>query len=149
MFSSQLTARVIGTLTGDAINPAIPESNPSCFAGYDRPLKLSSSTLLSATFLGGATYDWHLVEGPGQVTLTSPTHAKTEARFSAVGDYVMEVTASKGDLSSSDRAVIRVADNYPSVTITTDFTTFYVGLRNSITFKITRTGTNECKSRWR
>lgn len=53
-------------------------------------------------------YQWSQVSGPGAVAFTTPQATATEATFSAVGDYVVRLTASDGELSTGDELAIHV-----------------------------------------
>jgi RHS repeat-associated protein len=62
------------------------------------------------------TYLWTKVSGPGDVTFGSPYATNTTASFSTIGIYVLRVTVSDGELSSSDDITITVAiDNQAPV----------------------------------
>ncbi|MCP4408900.1 MAG: DUF4038 domain-containing protein, partial [Gammaproteobacteria bacterium] len=53
---------------------------------------------------------WSLVSGPGKVTFSDATAAKTTVSFSDQGRYVLRLSASDGKLSSSDEVTITVRD---------------------------------------
>lgn len=59
------------------------------------------------------TAQWTKVSGPGSVTFSNPTGAVSYARFSAVGTYVLRLTASDTDLSGLDEVTITVRGNQP------------------------------------
>ncbi|MDH5646169.1 MAG: FG-GAP-like repeat-containing protein, partial [Candidatus Heimdallarchaeota archaeon] len=84
-------------------------------AGPDQSVTLPSSALLA----GSASDDglpvgsvlsvlWSVVSGPAGVTFTAPNEATTEAVFSAPGEYVLRLTASDGELTSSADVVVNV-----------------------------------------
>src|SRR5262249_32006899 len=93
-----------------------PNMPPSVNAGPDLTITLPTNTV---TLNGTATDDglpagskltitWSKVSGPGTVTFSSPNAAVTTASFSVDGTYVVRLTASDGDLSSSDDATVTV-----------------------------------------
>jgi uncharacterized protein YjiK len=51
---------------------------------------------------------WTLVSGPGSVTFVDDSALDTTANFSATGVYVLELTATEGDLTASDEVTITV-----------------------------------------
>jgi RHS repeat-associated protein len=51
---------------------------------------------------------WSKFSGPGAVTFNSPTSAVTTATFSTNGIYVLQLTASDGEVQSSDLVEVRV-----------------------------------------
>ena len=60
---------------------------------------------------GQVTIAWSKVSGPGTVTFSSPSTAITNAGFSTAGVYVLQLSASDGQLSSSDRVTVTVTNN--------------------------------------
>lgn len=54
---------------------------------------------------------WSMVSGPGTVTFADPTAAVTTAKFSAVGDYVIQVVADNG--TSKATSTLNVTVEYP------------------------------------
>ena len=81
----------------------------------------SSVTLPAPASLAGAATDdglpagsslavtWSASSGPGTVLFADANTATTTASFSAAGDYVLRLTATDGELSSSDTVAIAVA----------------------------------------
>jgi DUF1680 family protein len=51
---------------------------------------------------------WSKASGPGEVTFDDATQVNTAAAFSAAGDYLLKLTATVGDQSSSDTVHVRV-----------------------------------------
>lgn len=92
---------------------------PSVNAGADQAITLPSPASLNASVTddglpsGNLTYAWAKAEGPGQVTFGNAASLSTTAAFSEAGAYQLRLTASDGELSSSDVVVITVADATP------------------------------------
>lgn len=57
------------------------------------------------------TLEWRKVSGPGAVTFADPKAAVTTAKFSDVGDYVLEVVADNGTVRVGSSVSVRV--EYP------------------------------------
>jgi RHS repeat-associated protein len=100
-----------------------PNQPPKVSAGPDQTITLPANTV---TLSGTATDDglpsgilnisWSKVSGPGGVTFGSPTVPITTATFSAAGVYVLRLTASDTQLSSSADVKITVTPpNQPPV----------------------------------
>ncbi len=64
---------------------------------------------------GAISYVWSLVSGPGTVTFSTPSANVTDATFSAVGTYVVRVTASDGQLASTRDLTVKVVENQAPV----------------------------------
>ncbi len=101
--------------TRDAI---LAPSNQPPMVRVTPSLRLRASTEV-ATLDGMVTDDgqpspprltsiWSRLAGPGTVTFADPTSAATTARFSAVGMYVLRLTASDGVLSSFADTMVSV-----------------------------------------
>ena len=58
------------------------------------------------TLPGSVTLTWSMVSGPGTGTFGSPNAAATSVAFSQDGQYVLQLTASDGILTSSDTVVV-------------------------------------------
>ena len=80
---------------------------PFVDAGQDQIIALPNPAVLNGLAfddgLPNGTLDisWSVVSGPGTVVFADPTNPKTTATFSAAGDYVLRLTASDSQLSSS------------------------------------------------
>ena len=60
---------------------------------------------------------WTKRSGPGEVVFSSPTSPSTQATFSVVGEYVLRLSATDGELSASDDVeVYPLPDLVPSAT---------------------------------
>src|SRR5205814_7664010 len=57
---------------------------------------------------GGVTSNWTVVSGPGSATFSAAGEAATAVTVSAIGTYVLRLTASDGTLSASDDVVVRL-----------------------------------------
>ncbi len=89
---------------------------PSVNAGPDQKLNLPSGASLDGTVWddglpappGTTTTTWTKVSGPGTVTFANASAVDTTATFSAVGTYVLRLTANDGAQSASDDITITV-----------------------------------------
>lgn len=104
------------TVSDDVVVTVLKNEAPSANAGPDATITLPTDT---ATLAGTATDDglptgstlavtWKKVSGPGDVTFADASNAATTATFSVDGEYVLELTASDGELSSSDTVTVTV-----------------------------------------
>jgi hypothetical protein len=59
------------------------------------------------------TATWRLATGPGLVTFTVPYSARTSATFSALGVYVLELSADDGELTGTDHVTVTVFPTVP------------------------------------
>lgn len=78
-------------------------------AGQDRYIGENGRVSLESSISGGAgplTITWSAVSGPGDVTFTN-----TSATFSQAGDYEIEVSATDGESTETDRMNVRVVAN--------------------------------------
>lgn len=57
---------------------------------------------------GALTLAWTQVSGPGTATFGSPAAAVTTTSFTAVGAYVLRLTANDGELAASDEVTVHV-----------------------------------------
>lgn len=95
--------------------PPPPNQAPTVDAGADRTISLPSPAALDATVTddgqptpAALTTTWSSVSGPGTVTFANPAAIDTTATFSAAGVYVLRLSASDGELSSSDTVQVTV-----------------------------------------
>ncbi|MCE7981970.1 MAG: hypothetical protein DYG89_12310 [Caldilinea sp. CFX5] len=101
------------TISVNAIN-----QRPQVNAGLDQTLAAPGALELSATItddnLPGPAHkliiQWTRVSGPAEVTFADRTSATTTATFTAVGTYVLKVTAHDGDLIGEDAITVQVGD---------------------------------------
>jgi len=89
-------------------------SAPSVNGGPDKYVVLSQSVSLNGTVSddgrpsGKLTIRWREVSGPGTVTFGSVSSASTTARFSAKGTYLLELSATDGELTRTDLVGVKV-----------------------------------------
>ncbi len=97
-----------------------PNFAPTVEAGVDRVVVLSGQT-----YLRGRVKDdgkpsaspqvrWIKDAGPGEVTFADATATETTARFSAVGDYVLKLTADDGQLKGAAPVKVTVTPKPPA-----------------------------------
>lgn len=103
-------------ITENDIPPPPVNRPPTVDAGPDHTITLPTN----ATTLDGSASDdglptgstlgvsWKKVSGPGPVTFTDAQGAATSATFTEPGEYVLRLTASDGQLSSSDTTTVTV-----------------------------------------
>lgn len=95
---------------------------PVVDAGPDLNANLSDTITLNATVNddgkpnppGQLTITWTKESGPGTVIFSSPNTAVTNITFSAVGSYLLKLSATDSQLSSSDTVTITVTNNQPN-----------------------------------
>jgi DUF1680 family protein len=91
-----------------------PDFPPVVRAGVDRDVMLDGKTYLSGAvkfFKPGRSAEkiiWSKASGPGDVTFTDASAAKTTATFSAPGEYVLKLTAGAGELTSASTLRVKV-----------------------------------------
>jgi DUF1680 family protein len=90
-----------------------PDFPPIVKAGVDRVVVVSGKTFLSGLVKsvkgpGAADLAWSKVSGPGDVTFDDSHAATTNAGFSQLGDYVLQLTAGESPLTASDTLHVRV-----------------------------------------
>jgi DUF1680 family protein len=99
-----------------------PKFPPSVSAGIERTVVMPGKTYLHGIIKGlpadgellkTATptlppVKWSKLSGPGEVVFDHETSVNTAAAFSAAGDYVLQLTASVGELSSADSVHVKV-----------------------------------------
>lgn len=97
-------------------SPAFP---PMVTAGIDRLVVEKGRTFLNAVVRdarqGGAAAElaWTKASGPGNVTFASTTSPVTTATFDQVGDYVLKLTAKRGELSNANTVNVKVVKAAP------------------------------------
>ncbi|HEY0140201.1 MAG TPA: RHS repeat-associated core domain-containing protein [Thermoanaerobaculia bacterium] len=111
-------------ITENDIPPPPVNRPPTANAGPDHTITLPIDTVA----LDGTASDdglptgstlaitWTVVSGPGPVTFAEASQAATSATFPVAGDYVLKLTASDGQLISSDTVSVTVVPrNQPPV----------------------------------
>ncbi len=120
-----LSASADVTVTVTPVNTA-----PTVNAGNAVQITLPADASLSGSVTddnwpnppGAVTVTWSKVSGPGTVTFADANAASTTASFSVDGTYVLRLTASDGDLSSSDDLTVTVHPAGPVDVAIEDFT---------------------------
>jgi len=97
------------------VNPEPPANEaPSVSAGADQAITLPDNAILSGNASddglpsNALTVGWSQVSGPGVASFASANSTSTLVSFSSQGAYVLRLTASDGDLTSSDDVTIVV-----------------------------------------
>src|SRR5262249_55520027 len=115
------------------VQPAAPVNQPPAVnAGFDQTITQPTQT---ATLNGTVGDDgkpnatpavsWSQVGGPSAVSFANPAQAHTTVTLGVAGTYVLRLTASDGELTSSDDVTIvlqSVANQAPSVSAGADQT---------------------------
>jgi len=112
-------------ITESDIPPPPVNRPPIVDAGGDQSITLpTNSVSLNGTASDdglpqGSTLQllWTVVSGPGSVVFSDPTKAISNATFTAAGEYVLKLTASDGQLSSSDTLKVTVVPNNQPPTV--------------------------------
>jgi len=97
-----------------------PNFAPSVVAGVDRVVVLTGRTWLSGTVKDDGKPNptpkvtWSKTSGPGSVSFEKADAAITTAKFSAIGEYILSLTADDGTLTTSDSLRVRVEPAPPS-----------------------------------
>jgi uncharacterized protein YjiK len=114
----ELTAPSPSTPTSTPTPTATPASTPPIVnAGPDQTIVFPDTAVLDGTVTDdglpnppGAVTTWSQVGGPSTVTFANASAKSTTATFSAIGAYTLRLTASDGQLSSSDDITVTVTD---------------------------------------
>jgi DUF1680 family protein len=90
-----------------------PDFAPLVKAGVDRVVMLSAKTYLNGAVKSvkgpeAAELTWSKGSGPGEVTFGDAHALVTNAGFSQVGEYVLQLSAGDGALTASDSLHVRV-----------------------------------------
>jgi RHS repeat-associated protein len=112
------------TVFDEIIITLTPENQePTASAGTDLTILLSQPAQLNGSASddglpsGNLTTLWSKVSGPGDVTFLNASFTISGAQFSAVGTYVLRLTANDGALTGSDDVTITVIDNVAPPTV--------------------------------
>ena len=120
------------TPRGDnTLSPAPINIAPVVLAGADQAVTLPAAASLSGSVIDpdGPTVgpvQWTKTSGPGAVVFASPASLNTTASFSAVGTYVLTLTASDGEASGSDSLTV-VADGVADPALTPKYAVDFGG----------------------
>ncbi len=98
---------VFETTNGPDITVNRPTASPAYISAGAGLLLDTTVTPLPARS-GSLSLAWTKLSGPGSVSFTRPTSASTAASFSAVGDYVVRLTANDGVASTFRDIPVRV-----------------------------------------
>ncbi len=97
-----------------------PDLPPLVGVGVDRVVVLGGKTYLTGTLKPSDRKDgvptivtWRKASGPGKVSFAEAHAPDSTATFSAVGDYVLKLTAAKGPLSNSSSLAVKVVPRPP------------------------------------
>lgn len=101
--------------------PPPPPANqaPTISAGPDLTVELVAGATLNGTAsddglpAGTLISRWSKVSGPGEVSFTNAASPSTSAAFSAVGEYVLELSGNDGALVATDIATVTVIASSP------------------------------------
>jgi hypothetical protein len=101
------------TLTVQAIPPT--NTAPVVNAGVDQAITLPDIATLNGTVTddglpsASVTHAWSLIAGPDSVTFSTPTSLETSVSFTTAGSYVLRLTVSHGQLTTTDEVTVSVA----------------------------------------
>jgi DUF1680 family protein len=102
---------------------------PSVKAGLDRDVILGGKTYLAgaAKSVQGGQFktEWSQESGPGKASFQDAAALETTATFSKAGDYVLKLTATAGDSSSSSTLKVTVAEPPPKERLDVVYTKKY------------------------
>jgi DUF1680 family protein len=107
-----------------------PDFPPRVNAGVDRVVMLGGKTYLNGTIktLGGRgapVISWSKISGPGKVAFENAAEPVTTATFSKAGDYVLKLTAGKGQLSASSTIAVKAETPPPATALEPVYTKHY------------------------
>jgi pectate lyase len=111
---------VDGSGGGPGPEPDPTNAAPTVDAGPDSSVDLPASASLDGTVSddgrpSGSTlsHSWSAVSGPGTVAFDAPGAQDTTASFSAAGVYVLRLTATDGELTTSDDVTVTAVQAPP------------------------------------
>ncbi len=116
LFLAGTGSRVGGTLLQGPVesDSDVINAPPIVLAGADRvgqlgsPLPLVGAINDDGLSESPVTSQWSLVSGPGSAFFGNVTQAATNVVFSAIGTYMLRLTASDGEFTVSDDVVVNV-----------------------------------------
>ncbi len=94
---------------------ATVNQSPTVHAGPDTTVILPAVASLTGYVsddnlpAGNVTTMWSVTSGPGTAEFSSPTSLQTDVTFSAVGTYVLRITADDQSLTSMDQVIVAVS----------------------------------------
>ncbi|MBL8218657.1 MAG: hypothetical protein JNL62_05490 [Bryobacterales bacterium] len=96
--------------------PPYVSAGPDRSGPLDAALQLSGEVQDDGLPLGSSvSKQWMKVSGPGNVSLNPANAASTAATFSAVGSYVLRLTANDSQMSGSDEVTVTVHAPLPQI----------------------------------
>jgi hypothetical protein len=123
----RLTATDAGALSAFdtvqiVVNPSPTNTAPTADAGPDQAIDLSGPAQLNGFGAdpdglpvgSSLTYAWSEVSGPGTPVFVDSTAAQTSVTVDQVGTYVLRLTVSDSDLSTTDDMTLEVTSGAPS-----------------------------------
>ena len=107
------------------VNPIPLNTAPTVTAGIDRTVQAGAELALNGTVQddgfpstpGRVSTTWSVISGPGDAIFNDPNALSTTAIFNAVGTFVLQLSATDGDLTSTDQVSISVTPPIPPVSI--------------------------------
>lgn len=146
-----------------SVNTSVVLTNaaPVADAGADQVADLASGGTISLT--GAATDDglpgsplgfaWSVVSGPAPApTFTAPTAANTDVTFSALGTYVLELSADDSAITGYDHVTVTAVDSslpsIPTVTISASPPLISAGTTTTLSWSSTNATSCEASGAW-
>jgi DUF1680 family protein len=108
--------------------PNSPNPKPVVSAGIDRDVMINGKTYLDGTVKSVSPVskiEWKKVSGPGNVNFSDASKLNGTASFSALGDYVLAVTATEGALSQTSTISVKVHTPPPAKRLDVVYTKKY------------------------
>jgi hypothetical protein len=108
--------------------PGVAAVVPLVAAGEDRDVMLDGKTYLSGKIRSVQPVSgcrWTMLSGPGTVRFSSADSARSTARFSTPGSYVLKLTAVQGALRASSMVKVKVLTPPPAKRLDVVYTTRY------------------------
>ncbi len=108
-----------GALFSFDVPAPVTNQRPVVDAGPNRTIQLSSLAVLDGTVTddglpsGSTTTSWTMLSGPGLVTFANAAAIDTTATFSLPGTYLLQLSASDGQLSANDTMTVVVEAPLP------------------------------------
>jgi hypothetical protein len=99
---------------GSSPPPSPDNDPPTVDAGSDQSVTLPDSATLSGSAIddgrpsSSLTVQWSKIAGPGSVAFANAGQAQTTATFSTAGTYTLQLSASDGELTTTDQLDIAV-----------------------------------------
>ena len=96
--------------------PGSQDHPPVVSAGADRSVMIKGKTYLSGKTKSVTPVTktiWKKTSGPGNVSISDPAALNTTATFSALGDYVLSLTVSENNLSTTSGIAVKVQQSPP------------------------------------